>query len=419
MSLGGADDPAALVLKIGRYPGHHGGLAVIRSLGAMGVDTYAVVEHDRAPAASSAYLAGAFVWPTGSSNATEKHLVGALEEMRSRLGRPTVVVPTDDRAATLLNRIRSRLPADLVLPDCAPGLAARLADKQSLAREAERAGLSMPTQTVLRCPLTTAEVASLPLPLILKRAEPGLHDDGSRSFSTLLVRDRAELAAVLQPGSAPFEVIVQEPIEGEDWLYHGYLDAGSRPVVAFTGRKVRSWPPYAGETAYGVATVDARLRDAAERFLTSVGYVGPVGLDVRLDRRTGTYRLLDANPRVCASFRLGVDAGGLDVVRAMYLDLAGRPVPRSDQVEGRTYMVENYDWLARPAYGSAGLVGAGRWLRTVSRVDERSWLRLADLRPVARRLGMARHASAARPVPADRPRFIVGQGRRRRGSTPG
>src|SRR5258706_3764502 len=52
-----------LVLKVGRYRLHHGGLNVVRSLGRVGIDVYGVHEDRRTPAARSRYLCGGFVWP--------------------------------------------------------------------------------------------------------------------------------------------------------------------------------------------------------------------------------------------------------------------------------------------------------------------------------------------------------------------
>ena len=51
-----------VVLKVGRYALHHGGLGAIRTLGRVGVPVYGVHEDRLAPAAASRYLAGKFIW---------------------------------------------------------------------------------------------------------------------------------------------------------------------------------------------------------------------------------------------------------------------------------------------------------------------------------------------------------------------
>lgn len=53
-----------LIVKIGNYPLHHGGVGAIRSLGRLGVPMYALTEDRWTPAAVSRYLRRAFVRPT-------------------------------------------------------------------------------------------------------------------------------------------------------------------------------------------------------------------------------------------------------------------------------------------------------------------------------------------------------------------
>ena len=45
---------------------------------------------------------------------------------------------------------------------------------------------------------------------------------------------------------------------------------------------------------------------------------------------------------------------GVDVVRAMHLDLTGRELPSGRQVDGRRYIVENLDLPALIAYRRSG-----------------------------------------------------------------
>ncbi|MFC3385841.1 hypothetical protein ACFOHP_28470 [Couchioplanes caeruleus subsp. azureus] len=377
-----ATDVPALVCKIGSYPWHHGGLAVVRSLARAGVAAYAVVEHRHAASATSSLLSGGFAWPTGRDDAAGDRFVAALRRMAAHLGRPSVVVPTDDVAAMLCNEHAADLAGVVLLPPCPAGLARRLASKVSCADSAARAGLGVPAAVALCCPAADADVAGLRLPAVVKRPVAGLRPDGTRTFSTVIARDREALRRTLQDRSAgPYEVIVQEVLAGDDWLYHGYYDATSTPLVSFTGRKLRSRPAFAGETAYARTETNGELRRAVERFLRDIRYAGPIGIDLRHDPRTGTYRLLDANPRVCACFRLFVTDRDIDVVRAMHLDLTGREVPRGTQVDGRTYVVENYDWAVRGSYGPTGLRGTASWLARMWHADERAWVQRGDLRP--------------------------------------
>ena len=67
-----------LIVKIGDYPLHHGGVGAIRSLGRLGVPMYAVTEDRFTPAAASRYLRGRFVWPTTGREEPERLVTGLL-----------------------------------------------------------------------------------------------------------------------------------------------------------------------------------------------------------------------------------------------------------------------------------------------------------------------------------------------------
>lgn len=363
---------AALVLKLGRYRLHHGGLAMIRTLGRLGVPVVGVHEDRWAPAAMSRHLTHLVTpAPDPSPTAVETLLKAAV----AITGMPTVVIASDDDAAVALEQIEA--PTGCLLTRSPPGLRASLVQKDSLHAIAERLGLPTPVQRLLQCPLSDAEVDRIGIPIVLKRARRALLPDGSRTFSTVLATRTDHLRGALQnTRSGPYEVLAQEPFEGEDWLYHGYYDAGAHPLVGFTGRKLRSFPARAGETAFGLVESNAEVRTVAEAFLDGVQYVGPVSMDLRRDS-AGKVVILDVNPRVGACFRLFENEAGVDVVRALHLDLTGRPVPPAPPREGRTYVVESYDRVVRNAYGIRRLA----WWGQLAAVDERAWFAFDDPLP--------------------------------------
>lgn len=84
-----ADLDPALILKVGRYPLHSGGVGAIRSLGRFGVPVYATTEDRLTPAAVSRYCAGQFRWKT-TGHEDPGDLVAGLVDMGRRIGRPAV-----------------------------------------------------------------------------------------------------------------------------------------------------------------------------------------------------------------------------------------------------------------------------------------------------------------------------------------
>ena len=75
----------ALIVKIGHYPLHSGGVGAIRTLGRIGVPVYATIEDRLTPAAVSRYCAGTFRWRT-TGHEDPADLAGGLAEIGRQIG---------------------------------------------------------------------------------------------------------------------------------------------------------------------------------------------------------------------------------------------------------------------------------------------------------------------------------------------
>ena len=333
---------AALVL-------HHGTLGIIRTLGRMGVPVYTVLEDRFTPAAASKYLTGAFIWQPRGLN-TQEFLEG-MDVISKALSRPTILVPTDDSSAILVAEHAASLERQFLFPKQVRTLPRLLANKRTLYLLCKQMGVPYP-RTCL--PVSIADldefVTSTHFPVIVKAAEPWLTPRGVRS--TTIARTPQQLYSLYRSMAAQHAttLIVQEyigPEHGEDWFYHGYLNTSTRVRIGFTGRKFRSYPPATGPTTLGRAIVNDTLRRQAELLLASLNYCGIMDLDYRFDKRDGQYKLVDFNPRIGAQFRLFEDDAGIDVVRALYFDLTGKPPRVSAPIAGRTFVADFHDLAAR------------------------------------------------------------------------
>jgi len=390
----------AVVLKFDPNVMHHGGLGVIRSLGRMGVPVYGVHEGPWAPAANSRYLHGRCFWQPNPED-TDRVCAGLLR-LADRIGRPAVLIATDDAGAIFLAEHGDDLRPWFLFPRPPKDLPRRLADKYSMYQLCQALGVACPQTTA---PASLAEArefaAGAGFPLVAKLATPWQQGNG-RLRSTSIVADNDELDYIYRAcdrGGAGF--ILQEFIPGglgNDWCFHGYCDATSRCRPAFTGVKERSYPAHAGLTTLGRSSANARLRDEVTCLLRRLSYSGILDLDLRWDASDGTYKLLDFNPRLGAQFRLFRDSAGVDVVLAQYLDLTGGAVPRGEQINGRGFLVENYDPIGAFGYWRSGELGLRSWLASLRTVDEAAWFARDDLRPfglMCLRMGLR---VAARPV---------------------
>src|SRR5690606_18393929 len=147
---------------------------------------------------------------------------------------------------------------------------------------------------------------------------------------------------------------------------------------------------------------NAEVTRHARRLAAHLGYDGVLDLDFRRNPVTGAYHLLDVNPRPGAQFRLFTDASGLDVGRALHLPLTGRPVPVSEPVHGRVFVVENYGLASCVVGALTGRRRRGPRWRTRGPV-ETAWFAADDPAPLlamVRRWGpgrLARLGGVSRP----------------------
>ncbi|WP_141703611.1 carboxylate--amine ligase [Planobispora rosea] len=380
----------ALVLRLDDNVLHHGTLAVIRSLGRAGVEVHAVLEGPHAPAARSRHLARMHVLPgeaaAPGAPGTARALTTALAAIAARIGRRALLIPMDDAGAIFVAEHAAELRPWFLLPGQPPALPRRLADKSALAELCAALGVAHPETHVIRTRDDAARaVARLGLPLMAKWAAPWLLPPGAGLRSTTPVHTPGEAARLLEQASGHGSALLFQRFlpgaPGSDWFFQGYFDEHSSCLIGGAGRKERAYPPRAGLTTLGRWLPNPRVETVARGVAAALGYRGVLDLDFRHDTTTDTYYLLDFNPRLGAQFRLFTDGNGLDFVRALHLDLTGRPVPADRPAYGRTYMVENYD--AFPAFHDrrAKEITCAGWMRSVRAADEFAWFADDDLKP--------------------------------------
>jgi D-aspartate ligase len=374
-----------LTLKVGHNPLHHGGVGIARSIGREGIPVFAVYEDRFVPASISKYVRGGFVWKNEDIPVDE--FLSGMAAIAKRIQRPSILIPVDDYGTLLIAEHADALPESFLFPHQASGLPRSLASKEGLYRLCKELGVPTPEAVF---PATRSDleefVDSATFPVVVKATESWLLPRDTRVKSTTIVDTPEGLLDIYErlhdrPGT---NLMFQEYIprdQGQDWIFHGYCDERSDCLVAFTGVKVRSYPAYAGPTTFGRSVENEALRDQAESLFKVLNYRGIMDLDYRLDLRDGLYKLIDFNPRIGAQFRLFENEAGIDVVRALHLDMTGRAVPSPRPVEHRRFMAEYHDMLAAWAYHRDGGLTLRAWLRSLSGVEELAWLATDDLRP--------------------------------------
>lgn len=119
-----------------------------------------------------------------------------------------------------------------------------------------------------------------------------------------------------------------------------------------------------------------------ETLVRHVGYRGILDIGWRFDARDGQYKVLDANPRIGATFRLFAADDGTDVVRVMHADLAGEAVSAKTVRDGRTWLHEPADLRTARHYLRDHEFTLGSYLTSLTKVDEYAWYAADDWAPL-------------------------------------
>ena len=321
----------------------HGGLGILRSLGRLGVPVFTVDSDPRGPASYSKYLRGRFVFDLAS--ASPDVTVEYLLDLGTTIGSRAILIPTWDEASLLVSDAFETLSERFLLPRQPGHLARSLASKRDMYYLAKQHGVPTPEATF---PTGVDDVRAFAdratFPVMLKGIE-GNRLQRRTGRKMVIVERPDELVRLYDEMEDPDEpnLMLQEYIPGGDdvvWMFNGYFDHNSDCVAGFTGRKLRQTPVYTGATSLGVCLRNDVVDETTRQWMKQLGYRGILDIGYRYDARDGQYKVLDVNPRIGGTFRLFVARNGMDVARALYLDMTGQPVPISDPIEGRKWMDE-------------------------------------------------------------------------------
>lgn len=378
-----AVDVPAVVFKLIRDPWQHGDVAVCRSLGRLGVPVYQATRVPGAPVVRSRYARGHVLMP---DPARPDAVLATLFDLAGRLRARPVLVPTDDVAALFVDEHPSLAEA-FRLPAQPAGLPRRLSDKRQLHQLCLEAGVPSPEA---RFPTSRAEtlqqVEELGFPVVIKSMDPMLLRRRAGAMSVAIATRLDDAMALYDAMEDPREpnLMLQEFIPGDAtsvWMFNGYFDGSGECRIGFVGQKIRQAPPHTGATTLGVAVRNSTVNELARHLLRQAGYRGIVDLGFRFDSRDQRYKLLDVNPRIGSSFRLFVGRNGLDVARALYLDLTDQPIPTSEIRPGRRWWVEDQDAATCLKLLRMGELSVRELISSFRGVEETAWISRDDPAP--------------------------------------
>ena len=361
--------------------GHHGGLGIVRSLGRLGVPVYSIDATRWESAFSSRYCRKRFILDTGSVPPDES--IARLLDIGHKIGGFPILIPTTDQGAIWVAEHAEALREAYRLPHQDASLVRVLSDKGRMQDLARRSGVPTAQAVVPQSRKDVEQfLESAVFPVMVKATDA----DRFRRYTggtKFVVQTPRELLALYDRAEDPEgpNLLIQEFIPGDDWMFDGYFDQNSECLFGLTGKKIRRFPANTGVTSLGVCLCNETVKKTTTEFMKAIGYHGILDIGYRYDRRDGQYKVLDVNPRIGCTFRLFTAINGMDVARALYLDMTGQPVAPAESIEGRKWIVEDFDLFSAFRSRRNGTLKLREWAGSLRGIQEAACFAFDDPLP--------------------------------------
>src|SRR5688572_5248710 len=333
-----------------------GGVNLARALGLAGIPAIVASSDPEEPAFASRYCVGTCLLPPLSRpEAVIDALIDVSAKLLHAIGCHVPLMYGNDNWLELIYAHRDRLLGHYLMVLNDADVARALIEKSRFQALALQRGLPVPLalpwegegdnslrgfhQPVLVKPKTKLDWHDSPL------HERLFTDDGK----ALVFEDGA--AAMAHPLVERYrnQLHFQEFIPGDDsnlWSYHGIADEDGEVIASFVGRKIRTYPPVTGESAYIEMVCDPGLSTFGRLMAARVPLRGPFKIDFKKDPRDGRLVILEINARYTLWHYLGA-VNGVNLAQAAYEYVVEgkRPQPTAKYSTRHRWVYAKLDFL--------------------------------------------------------------------------
>lgn len=384
---GALDNPPAVVLG-----GTVTALSVARGLWEAGVEVHVLDRHD-SPARVSRQRTS-FVEVGGPD------MQSRMLDWLDKAPEGAIVLTGSDDGLELIARHGAELAGRGLRPMEADGeVLLAMLDKQRTYEIAESHGIGIPRTIHLRTAADAKEIAGeLSYPCLLKPNHAHLFRLRTKSDVKAIIPGSAEelIAELERLEGLDIEMLLTEVICGVDdefVSYYSYIDEEGEPLLSFTKRKIRQYPPGFGIGTFHATTHDPEVAELGRRFFEAAGLRGLGNVEFKRDGRDGQLKLIECNARFTASNEL-IRRSGVDLALFSYNRLLGRPTPAVDAYRDDLHLWEPVnDTRAFLVYRRRGELSLSDWVRSVARPQVFPVARLSDPLPA-----IVRHAGKLKRV---------------------
>ncbi len=330
-------------------------VAIIRSLGRLGIPVIACDQDPRALGLLSRYAEPCF---TRDALSDPEGFVEDVLALGARLPAKGVLFATHDEAISALGPHEDRVAELFHRPWSPWERMERTMDKSGQHAAARAIGFPVPlTVEPTGDDDIVAAAGELRYPVILK---PRLSPEFRKRFRTQVLEchDAEDLRRNWDL-AAPYEPQISEVIPGGDeriWSLGSYRGANGERLASFTGRKLRQYPTRFGTGRSAEAHWDPEYARRCHALLDELEFHGISQLETKRDPRDGRDYLIEVNTRSWLWVGLAT-AVGVNLPLACYLDAIGRPRRWPEGHRG------NLRWVLATRHIGAGVreIATKRW----------------------------------------------------------
>jgi len=288
-----------------------------------------------------------------------------------RMEQKPVLFPCTDFTVLNISRNRKELSRwyRFSLPD--EDVVESLMDKLRFCAVAQEKGFPIPATYILYN-RRDAEAAAerIPFPCILKPPIKTSRWEQNAKTKVYKIMSADELLSTYDRASrwAPL-LMAQEWIVGKDddlYSCNVYFDASSKPLVTFVAKKLRQWPPEVGTSSLGVECRNDLILQETLRVFSGMRFRGLGYLEMKRDRRTGRYFIIEPNIGRPTGRSAICEAGGVELLYTMYCDCVGFPLPtnRTQEYRGVKWIYLRRDVQSAWSYWRSGRLSLREWWRS-------------------------------------------------------
>lgn len=302
----------------------------------------------------------------------QDEFIDGLVALGKKLEQKAVLFPSTDLCVLRISRHRRTLAPYFHIPLPPQEVVEKLMNKLSFLEYALQENLPIPKTFLLRQRAEAVRAAQeLNFPCILKPPMKTAFWEKHTTSKAYKIDSAEEFMQMYDRCCGWADVLIaQEWIPGPDsnlYSCNCYFDKDSKPLVTFTARKLRQWPPETGSTSLGEECRNTIVLNAALDMFTKEHWHGLGYLEMKRDARNGKHYIIEPNIGRPTGRSALAEASGVEMLYTMYCDNLGLPLPRNrkQKYQGVKWLSLVEDLRSARQYWRRGDLTIGEYLRSI------------------------------------------------------